>query len=275
MPATAGTVFRAATIARERLLRPYPQFDAVNTTTNEGKSWYHALQMGLQKRFSRGYTIGANYTFSRFEESTEFLNPTDTAPTKHISNQDVPHRLTVSGIFELPFGRGRRFGSAMNPIANAVLGGWQFQGIYTYQAGFPVGNFGNLLFTGNLDDIALSADQRSIQRWFNTDAGFNRNTTQQLGSNIRTFPMRFDSVRTDTVNNFDLSVIKNASLAKGRSVQFRLEALNALNHPLFPSVGSNANNSGLTPTAAQFGSIVTSTQLNYARRAQATVKFLF
>jgi len=62
MPTTAGTVFRAATIARERLLRPYPQFDAVNTTTNEGKSWYHALQMGLQKRFSRGYTVGANYT---------------------------------------------------------------------------------------------------------------------------------------------------------------------------------------------------------------------
>ena len=54
MPVTAGTAFRSATIARERLLRPYPQFDAVNTTTNEGKSWYHSLQAGLQKRFSRG-----------------------------------------------------------------------------------------------------------------------------------------------------------------------------------------------------------------------------
>jgi hypothetical protein len=78
-------------------------------------------------------------------------------------------------------------------------------------------------------------------------------------------------VRTDTVNNFDLSVIKNASLAKGRSVQFRLEALNALNHPLFPGLGGNS----LTPTNLQFGAIVTSTQQNYARRAQATVKFLF
>ena len=64
MPVTAGTAFRSATIARERLLRPYPQFDAVNTTTNEGESWYNALQMGLQKRFTAGYTIGVNYTYS-------------------------------------------------------------------------------------------------------------------------------------------------------------------------------------------------------------------
>ena len=102
MPVTAGTVFRSATIARERLLRPYPHFDAVNTTTNEGKSWYNSLQTGLQKRFSRGYTIGLNYTFSRFEEATEFLNGADAAPTKMISSQDVPHRLSVSGIYEIP-----------------------------------------------------------------------------------------------------------------------------------------------------------------------------
>jgi hypothetical protein len=181
----------------------------------------------------------------------------------------------VNGIYELPFGQGRRFGSAMGPVANMIAGGWQVQGIYTYQSGFPVGNFGNLLFTGNLEDIALSSDEQTIQRWFNTDAGFNKVSAQQLGSNVRTFPLRFDFLRTDTVSNFDLSVIKNATLSKGRMIQFRLEALNAFNHPLFPSVGANASNSGLTPTAVQFGSIVASTQNNYARRTQVTIKFLF
>jgi hypothetical protein len=271
MPATAGTVFRSATIARERLLRPYPQFDAVNTTTNEGESWYNALQMGLQKRFSSGYTIGLNYTYSRFEEATEFLNGTDEMPTREISNQDVPHRLTVNGIFELPFGQGRRFGSAMNPVANMIAGGWQVQGVYTYQSGFPVGNFGNLLFTGNFEDIGLPSDQQTLQRWFNTDAGFNKVSAQQLGSNVRTFPLRFDFLRTDTLSNFDLSIIKNATLSKGRMVQFRLEALNAFNHPLFPGPSGN----GLTPTAVQFGAVVASTQNNYARRTQVTMKFLF
>ena len=58
LPVTAATALRGANIARERLLRAYPEFDAVNTTTNEGKSWYHSLQAGLQRRFSGGYTIG-------------------------------------------------------------------------------------------------------------------------------------------------------------------------------------------------------------------------
>jgi hypothetical protein len=267
MPSTAGTAFRGATIARERLLRPYPHFDNVNTTTNEGRSWYNALQIGLQRRLSSGYTLGANYTFSRFTEATEFLNAADPEPWKGISSQDVPHRLTVNGIWELPFGRGRRFGASMPLALDLIAGGWQVQGIYTYQSGFPIG-FGNILFTGNLDDIALPDSERAIARWFNTDAGFNKVSSQQLASNARTFPLRLDSVRADNVNNLDLSVIKNASVGGGRSLQLRVEALNALNHPLFP--GPNTN-----PTAAAFGRISASTQTNYARRGQVTIRFLF
>ena len=238
MPVTAGTAFRGVNIVRERLLRPYPQFDAVNTTTNEGLSWYHALQAGLEKRFSAGYTIGMNYTFSRFTEQIDFLNAADPEPSKAISGQDVPHRLTVNGIWELPVGRGRRFAASAHPAAEAVIGGWQIQGIYTYQSGFPIG-FGNIIFTGNLDDIALPASERTVARWFNTDAGFNKVSAQQLGSNVRTFPLRLDSVRTDTVNNFDLSVIKNTAVA-GKNLQLRFESLNALNHPLFPGPNTNS-----------------------------------
>jgi hypothetical protein len=83
--------------------------------------------------------------------------------------------------------------------------------------------------------------------------------------------MRFDFLRADNVDNFDLSMIKNVDLSKGRMLQVRLEALDGLNHPLFPGPGGNS----LTPTSVQFGSIVTSTQLNYARRTQATIRFLF
>jgi hypothetical protein len=266
MPATAGSAFRGVNITRERLLRPYPQFDAVNTTTNEGLSWYHALQAGLDRRFDAGYTIGASYTFSRFTEKVDFLNASDPEPSKAISSQDVPHRLTVNGIWELPFGHGRRFASNVPAAASALIGGWQIQGIYTYQSGFPIG-FGNIIFTGDLDEIALPASERTVERWFNTDAGFNRVSAQQLGANVRTFPLRLDSVRTDTVKNVDVSVIKNTAIA-GKQLQLRFESLNALNHPLFP--GPNTN-----PTAATFGSISASTQQNYARRTQVMVKFIF
>jgi hypothetical protein len=268
MPATAGNVFRSATIMRDRLLRPYPHFDAVNTTTNEGWSWYHALQTGLQKRFSAGYTLGLNYTFSQFTEATEFLNADDPTPWEGISSQDTPHRLSVSGILELPFGRGRRFGTNAHPAVEILAGGWQLQGIYTYQTGFPVG-WGNVLFTGNLDDIALPGSERSVARWFNTDAGFNKVTAQQLASNVRTFPLRLDSVRVDDVNNVDISVIKNVTIAGEKKLQFRFESINALNHPLL-ATGLNS-----TPNAAAFGQIVTSAQTNYARRTQVLMKFLF
>ena len=269
MPATAGAAFRSSTIARERLLRPYPHFDAVNTTTSEGWSWYHALQTGLQRRFAGGYTIGANYTYSRFTEATEFLNGADPEPWEGISSQDVPHRLSINGIYELPFGRERRFGADAGPAVNALIGGWQVQGILALQSGFPVGSFGNLFFTGDYADIA--EDNPTLNRWFNIDAGFNRVSAQQPVSNIRTFPFRFDNVRGDRTENVDLSILKNTSLGGSRSLQFRFEAINAFNHPQFPSPGGNS----LNPTNTSFGRVVTSAQLNYARRIQVQLKFLF
>ena len=114
---------------RERLLRPYPHFDAVNTTTSEGWSWYHSLQTGLQKRFVGGYTLGVNYTYSRFTEAIEFLNAGDAEPWEGVSSQDVPHRLSVSGIC----GAAVRPRSPLrqrrsNPAVNALIGGWQVSG---------------------------------------------------------------------------------------------------------------------------------------------------
>lgn len=267
MPATAGGTWRGANIQRQFLLRPYPQFDAINTTTNEGKSWYNALQVQLDRRFANGYTVGVSYTYSRFVEAIEFLNGGDAEPWKGISNEDVPHRLTINGILEMPFGRGRRFANDLPRALDILIGGWQLAGVYQYQSGIPVG-WGNIIFTGNLDDIALSRSERTRLRWFNTDAGFNKDSTQQLGSNVRTFPLRLDNVRTHEPNNVDLSLIKNITIVNGKSLQLRFEALNAFNHVLLPGP-----NTGVT--AAAFGEISASTQANYPRRVQAMVKFIF
>jgi Carboxypeptidase regulatory-like domain len=266
LPATAAGALQGQNIARERLLRPYPQFDAVNTTTNEGESWYNSLQVNIQRRFAGGYTISSAYTFSRFLEAVEFLNAGDPEPWKGVSSADSPHRLTVNGIWELPFGRGRRYGAEVNSVVSAFISGWQFSGIYTFQSGFPIG-FGNIIFTGDLDDIPLSGSEQTVARWFNTDAGFNKVSAQQLGSNVRTFPLRLENVRTDNISNVDLSLIKNTTVA-GKTLELRFDSLNAFNHPYFP--GPNTN-----PTATAFGTISASTQLNYARRTQVSVKFLF
>jgi hypothetical protein len=266
MPATAGAAWRAATIARERLLRPYPHFDAVNTTTNEGKSWYNALQLRVDRRFANGYTLGVNYTWSKFEEATEFLNAADPEPWRGISVEDTPHRVAISSLVELPFGRGRRFGADMPKALDALIGGWQFGVIYAYQSGVPV-TWGNVLFTGNLDDIDIPSDERDLNRWFNTDAGFNKVSAQQLASNVRTFPLRLGNVRRQAISNVDLSVLKNTRLGR-TTLQFRAEALNAFNHPYF--LGPN-----VVPQDVAFGRVTGTAQENYARRVQMMVKLIF
>jgi hypothetical protein len=85
---------------------------------------------------------------------------------------------------------------------------------------------------------------------------------------VRTFPLRLSQVRGDALNNVDLAILKNTRVHGHRTLQFRLEALNAFNTPRFP-------NPNINPVAAQFGSIVTSAQVNYARRTQAMVRFIF
>ena len=123
-----GTFLTSAQISRERLLRPYPHFDQVNSTVNDGYSWYHSLQMNLEKRFSAGYTFEATYTYAKFMEAAEVLNAGDPRPTEGLAAEDRPHRFTASGIYELPFGKNRKYLAQTNSIASAFVSGWQSLG---------------------------------------------------------------------------------------------------------------------------------------------------
>ncbi len=259
-----GTALNNANVARNQLLRPYPQFGDLNTSTNQGYTWYHSMQASLQRRFSQGYTVLMSYTLSKFMQATEYFNPADPLPTETISDVDTPHRLSVSGIYELPFGRGRAFLSQLGPVTSRIVGGWQINAIYTYQSGRPVGNFGNNIFNGSFAD--LNVDSPTVERWFNTSAGFNTVASQQLVNNVRTFPFRVGNLRSDALSNIDLGVFKNTAITENVNAQFRAEALNAFNSPNFgvPDVG---------PTSATFGRVTG--VFNYARRIQLGLKLVF
>ena len=177
----------------------------------------------MQKRFSPRLHIGLNYTFSRFTEATEFLNAADAEPWEGISSQTParPHAVGERHHGELPFGRDRRFGAGMSPIATRSS---------------AVAGAGDLRVPERLPDCVrerllhrrprrLGVDNPTLERWFNTDAGFNRVTAQQPTQNLRTFPLRVDSARGDPTNNVDLSLLKNTSLSHGKSLQFRFEAI--------------------------------------------------
>lgn len=268
MPTDAISALRATNIARERLLRRFPHFDGVSSSSYEGYSWYHSLQLNVQKRFSKGYTVMGSYTFSKFMQATELLNQDDPRPTEVISDMDRPHRFSLSGIWELPFGKGRRWLAGVNPVVERIVGGWQINGIWAWQSGFPL-NWGNIIFySPDIKSIRLPADQRSPARWFNTNAPFERNSALQLDRNVRTFPLRFGFIRSDNIHNFDLSALKKTRVAEGKEVEFRFEALNAFNQTQFPGPSTAV-------TAATFGQIVTSNQENYPRRIQLALRFVF
>src|SRR5260221_3778820 len=120
------------------LLRPYPQFSGVTVEQPVGYTWYHALQTRLEKRFSHGYTFQLSYTYSKTMQATEFLNATDPVPYRTIGDLDRTHHLVSSFVWELPFGRGKRFGSQLPGVLRLFAGGQQPNGLMQRQSGPPL-----------------------------------------------------------------------------------------------------------------------------------------
>ncbi len=257
-----GSGLNGATIGRSQLAVPYPQFTGVSMKDPQGYNWYHALQVRLERRFSHGFTTQIGYAFSKQMDATTYLNSGDPVPYRNIAAYDRPQKLTFSGILELPFGRGRRILGNAGRVTDRVIGGWQLGAIWTYLSG-AMPEFGNVLAISS--DIGLSGDQRTIDRWFNTSA-FDTSSARQLGSNLRTYPLRFSSVRSAPTNVWDLSLLKKTRIHERAELQFRAEAFSAFNHPIFglPNV---------TPTSSAFGTVVGTITGN--RTVQLGLKFAF
>jgi hypothetical protein len=253
-------------MSRAGFLAPYPEFGSINVEQPIGYSWYHSMQNRIERRFSQGFTFQLAYTWSKLMEATEFLNASDPMPSEVVGSFDRTHRTAGSGIWEIPVGRGRRFGASFPSIVNGIIGGWQLSGIYTTQSGQPLG-FGNAIFTGDLKSIVLPSDQRTAERWFNTDAGFNKVSAQQLASNIRTLPLRFNGIRGDNQVRWDFSIKKNFRVREIANVEFRAETYNAWNQ-------TNFSNPNTTPTSSAFG-VITGVASPSGRSWQFALKIVF
>ncbi|MCC6262145.1 MAG: carboxypeptidase regulatory-like domain-containing protein [Bryobacterales bacterium] len=253
--------------SRAGLLRPYSEFSSVRIIGDPaGYSWYHSLQTRIERRLANSFTVQTSYTWSKTMEAREFMNPQDPMPYESLSNLDRTHRLTGSGIWELPLGRGRRFGGDMHKAVDFIVGGWQLGGIYQHQSGEPLG-FGNRIFNGDLKSVVLPKDQRGVDGWFvpAATAGFEVSGAKQLASNLRRFPLRFSSIRGPNQDRWDFSLIKNFRINERWNTQFRAETFNAMNHP-------NLSNPNTDPTSAAWGTI---TGMDSPRSWQLSLKVVF
>jgi hypothetical protein len=134
----------------------------------------------------------------------------------------------------------------MPAFLNFFAGGWQLSGVWQQQSGAPLG-FGQALFVGDSSKIVLPSDQRNTDRWFNTDV-FNRNSAQVLASNIRTAPLRYSNIRTDSQRRLDLSANKTFNITEKMKMIFRADTFNARNEVVLRSPNTD-------PISTAFGTV--------------------
>jgi len=239
--------FTSPTIRKSQLLRPYSQMNSLSEIGPYGASKGQSVEAVFQRRFSYGFTLNANFTGLYERDQDYYFNEFDPAPSWRQSNNGVPYRFAATGIYELPFGKGKWF--AKSGWSSGILGGWQLAAAYEAQPG-PLLDWGNVFYTGNIGDI--SNGPRTLDRWFNT-AGFVTDPAKQPASfQARVFPQRVDGPRADGLNRMDANVQRTFRIRESLSFQLRLDALNVMNRSQFDVPN-------LDPTSTNFGKITNNT----------------
>lgn len=258
-----------ATVARSQLLRPFPDYVGVATFANHGaSSIYHSFQLTIEKRYTRGLTALVAYTNSKLINDSfssagsqggldQFrVGRLNRRLERAVDQDDVSQRLVVSAVYELPFGRGKRFRSGSIAAVDHILGGWQVNTITTAQTGFPLSVRGANNFTGInwpnvVHDPTLPDSERTVTRWFDTDA-FRNPPNFVIGNVPRTLP----NTRAPGLFDVALSAFKTFRLAEKTRLEFRAEAFNVFNNVNYiaPNVTFTPNAQGVN-TNANFGRI--------------------
>jgi hypothetical protein len=237
----------------------HPQFSYLSVFSSVGGGNYHAAQVNARKRFSNGDTLDFNYTYGKsidLRSGTERIgsssyvlwNPWQPGLMKGVSDYDTTHLFSAMGVYNLPFGKGRKFGSAMPGWADAIVGGWQISGLWRWSSGFPISVFETGLWPTNWNN-------NNWALWNGTPLKTTQNKNMASGSGssgpgLFTDPERalaaFDyelpggigtrnGLRGDGVFNIDLNVAKRFTMpyAEGHSIQLRWETFNLTNTARF------------------------------------------
>ncbi len=267
--------------------------DLGHIEAQESLGWgtYNSLQLKATKRAGKNLTFLGAYTYSHNIDNgpapfnlginhNQPQNPFDLGPEKASADYDLRHLFVFSAAYSLPFGHGQQFGSDWNSVENAVLGGWQLNGIFVAQSGTPV----NVVQNGNnanqpglrpnvTGDPNLPKGQRTLQKYFNTSAFCDPNTTTCQPATPSNEPNSYfgdagrNLVRGPGLVNGDFSIFKNFAFTERMKLQTRFEFFNVTNTPHF------ANPGGDLSAASTFG--VINKTIDNPRIIQFAAKFIF
>jgi hypothetical protein len=249
--------------------RPYPQWSGITVGATTAKTWYNALQVKYEKHMSHGWYSLASYTFasaldqygawgngSQPQISNDFA--AETGPQAQTPRQN----FTWANTYELPFGRGRQFGSSWNRAADAVLGGWRLANILTVHTGLPL--------NVTLSSSGVNPANNQSYKFFSNNGGAlrpNRVGDPQSGISPEVNPLDFlntAAFQVQTLNtpgnssrdvaigpgavNLDMSLAKQFTITERQAAEIRFEAFNSFNH-------TNFGNPGTTFGSSTFGVI--------------------
>jgi hypothetical protein len=294
--AGANPSLETSTILAGQLDRPYPQYTKLSMA-GQGccGSTYNALQVTVTRRFQGGGTLLVAYTNSKLMSNTDTLTSwlesgstggvgqvqdfNNLNAERSISSQDVPQRLSISYVLDLPFGRGKMWLNNLGGGVNRLVSGWGVDGITTFQRGFPLkitwagpatalanANFGVGAIRPDVVAGCSKGGSRTVQSWFNT-ACFAAPPEWGFGDESRVDA----SLRADGINNWDFALFKNTGITERTSLEFRTEFFNLFNREQFgfPGTGFISGNSN------GFGQVTSSNPGSNPRLIQFGLKFIF
>ena len=274
-----GSSINSATVPRQQLLRPYSQYTSFSQQDiANGKSWYNSLQVAVNKRYSHGLTVTVAYTLSKNLQALNYLNPQDSQPARSLVPWDRTQRLVLAPIYELPFGPGKPFLGKTGPLVARIAGGWQLTMNTTFQSGNPMTVPNNVFLLRDPRVANPTWDRMFNTGFIDADGVTVRNVQQgeqpafqiQPAFSLRTASQYFGNLRNLWGREYNVTLAKNTTIREGWIVQFRAEAFNLFNHPIF------GGDPTLDPTSANFGKILRNNgQSNFPRQIQLGLRLSF
>ena len=290
---TPNPTLSTPTILAGQLDRPFPQYTKLSMA-GQGccDSSYHSLQVSVTRRFQGGGTLLVAYTNAKLMTNTDTLTSwlengstgtvgqvqdfNNLKAERSLSSEDVPQRLVISYVLDLPFGHGKKFLSGVSGVAGKAVSGWGVDGITTFQRGFPLkitwagpntalanANFGVGAIRPDVVPGCSKKGSRTLQSWFNT-ACFADPPQWGFGDESRVD----SSLRAAGINNFDFAIFKRTNIGERMGIEFRTEFFNLFNHPQFGLPGTGFGVSG-------FGVVSSTNPANNPRLIQFALKLVF